>query len=108
MDEAAIDWAYFYHPQAMASYLEYGSNIFKRGRKYYYEVATIGDANSVAIPEIAESVGYIHSHHNSAKSKANIFAIAGDVAASETRRTVGYVVTPAGDIQRYTPLGDYG
>lgn len=109
MDEAAIDWAYFYHPQAMAAEKEYGSNIYKNDTgNYYYDVDTIGDANSVAIPEIAESVGYIHSHHNSAKPKANIFAIAGDVAVSETRRIVGYVVTPAGDIQRYTPLGNYG
>lgn len=108
MDDAAINWAHFYHPRAMAEGIEYGSNIFKRNEQYYYEGVTRGDSGSVAIPEADGSVGYIHSHHNSNSAKANIFAIAADVHISEMRRIVGYVVTPAGDIQRYSPLGDYG
>ncbi|MGN1043669.1 MAG: DUF4329 domain-containing protein [Acutalibacteraceae bacterium] len=107
MDEAAIDWAYYYHPRAIKEKVEYGSNFFKVDEKYCYEIATKENDGSVAIPETVGSVGFIHSHHNSDKPKTNIFAIGGDVDVSENRRIIGYVVTPAGDIQKYTPLGNY-
>ena len=108
MDEAAIDWAYFYHPRAINEGVEYGSNIFINNGRYYYRNAIIGGPTYVLIPDEAGSKGYVHSHHNSSEPRANIFAIAGDVDVSESRNIIGYVVTPAGDIQRYTPLGNWG
>ena len=109
LDKAAKDWAFFYHVNfAMRDGKEYGSNLYMLNGRYYYEPAVIGTEGAVDIPKRGDSVGWIHSHHNSAKPKANIFAVAGDTEVAEERRVPAYVVTPAGDIQRYDPLGNYG
>ena len=109
LDKAAKDWAFFYHVNfAMRDGKEYGSNFYMLNGRYYYEPAVIGTEGAVDIPKRGDSVGWIHSHHNSAKPKANIFAVAGDTEVAEERRVPAYVVTPAGDIQRYDPLGNYG
>lgn len=109
MDAAAIDWAYFYHPQAIKAGREYASHIFMTNYgKYYYRDAIIGEEESVDVPIEPLSVGWVHSHQNSSWVKANIFASDADIDISESRNIIGYVVTPAGDIQRYKPLGDYG
>lgn len=109
MDEAVIDWAYFYHPQAMAAGKEYGSNIYRTVTgNYYYDAATVGEPDRVGVPVVPNSVGWVHSHQNSAATHANLFAVDADVRRSEKFGVIpGYVVTPAGDIQRYTPSGTY-
>ena len=84
---------------------EYGSNFYMLNGRYYYENATQGKANGVAIPERSDSVGWIHSHQKSAEIHANIFAMGNDTETSERRGVPGYVVTPIGDIQKYTPSG---
>lgn len=91
----------------MNELIEYGSNIYKHNEKYYYQHSTEGHSGSVAIPEGSDSVGGIHSHHNSNLPRANVFSIDCDVKVSEMRRIFGYDVTPACDIQRYVPLDNY-
>ena len=111
MDEAAIDWAYYYHPKAKEAGREFASSIYqftsgKYAGRYYYRRAHKGNEKSVDVPAKPKGyVGWIHSHFNSSEPKAPIFAIAGDVDVSERRHVPGYVVTPAGDIQKYVPSG---